>query len=97
MAESSLTHSDTKYPLAEYDDDLELRLIQVGKIFDLPHILNEPRSLPQVAKYYKTVNRFGTSVSSAGQTGGFALAGRLVLIIRLLFNKSQDSKREFND
>ena len=58
MATSSLTDSDIEHPLLEFDDDLELRLNQVGKIFDIQRITNEPQSMLQVAKYYKNVNLF---------------------------------------
>ena len=58
MATSSSTDTKIEHRPAEYDDDLELRLNQISKIFDTSHILNEPRGEPLITKYYKNVNIF---------------------------------------
>jgi len=38
--------------IAEYNDNLELYLKQVGRIFDIPSIVNEPQERPQIVNYY---------------------------------------------
>ncbi len=37
---------------AEYNDNLELYLNQIGKIFDIPRIINEPQRESQIINYY---------------------------------------------
>jgi len=64
MVSSSSTGTEIEHRLAEYDDnaeyddDLELRLNQIGKIFDIPRILNEPRGKPKIISYYENINFF---------------------------------------
>ena len=64
MVSSSSTGTEIEHRLAEYDDnaeyddDLELRLNQIGKIFDIPRILNEPRGKPKIINYYENINFF---------------------------------------
>lgn len=48
--------------IVEQDDDLELYLAQIRKIFDIPRIIDAPQNKPQVINYYlmnKLVYKFG--------------------------------------
>ncbi len=38
--------------IIEYGDNLELYLKQIGKIFDVPDIIDEPQGKPQIVNYY---------------------------------------------
>ncbi len=51
MALSHPTDTVIEQP-AEYNDNLELYLNQIGKIFDIPRIINEPQGEPQIINYY---------------------------------------------
>ncbi|HXY88792.1 MAG TPA: class I SAM-dependent methyltransferase [Candidatus Acidoferrales bacterium] len=62
MASSSLSNIVVDHPFERYNDNLELRLNQIGKIFDVPRIINEPRGKQQIINYYangKFFDRFG--------------------------------------
>ena len=64
MATSNSTDTVTKDRTAEYDDDLELYLKRVGRLFDIPSIINEPQEKPQIVNYFektKMVYRLGHS------------------------------------
>ena len=58
MTTSSPSDTVIEHRPAEYDDDLELRLNQIGKIFDIPRIIDEPRGKPKVISYYENINFF---------------------------------------
>ena len=53
MATSSSTDTVIEDQLAEYDDDLDLRLKRVGQLLDIPSIINEPQEYPQIINYCK--------------------------------------------
>ena len=38
--------------IAEHNDNLELYLSQIGKIFNIPRLIDEPRTTPQIIKRY---------------------------------------------
>jgi ubiquinone/menaquinone biosynthesis C-methylase UbiE len=38
--------------IAEYNDNLELYLKQIGQLFDIPRIINEPQGKQQIINYY---------------------------------------------
>ena len=52
MATSYSTDAVTQDQIAEYDDDLDLRLKQIGRIIDIPHIINEPLGKQRVINFY---------------------------------------------
>ncbi len=39
--------------IAEYDDDLDLYLARIGRILDIPSIINEPQEKPHVINYFE--------------------------------------------
>ncbi len=47
------TETVTEARIEEYDDDLELRLTRVGRLFDIPSIINEPQENPHAVNYFK--------------------------------------------
>ena len=57
------TETVIEQQIAEYDDDLELYLSQIGKIFDIPHIINEPQGKQQIIDYYES-GKFGLKLHS---------------------------------
>ena len=52
--------------IAEYNDNLELYLSQIGKIFDIPHIINEPRGKQRVINFY-VGGKFGFLLVFSGE------------------------------
>jgi SAM-dependent methyltransferase len=52
MTTSYSTDAVNEDQIAEYDDDLELCLSQIDKIFDIPRIVNEPQGKQQIVDYY---------------------------------------------
>jgi SAM-dependent methyltransferase len=53
MATSSSTDAVIEDQLAEYDDDLELYLKQIGRLLDIPSIINEPQEKPHIVSYFE--------------------------------------------
>jgi ubiquinone/menaquinone biosynthesis C-methylase UbiE len=50
------THSPgtvTEDRIAEYDDDLDLRLTKVGRLLDVPSIINESQEKPYIVNYFE--------------------------------------------
>jgi SAM-dependent methyltransferase len=39
--------------ITEYDDDLDLRLTRIGRLFDIPSIINEPQENPHIVNYFE--------------------------------------------
>ncbi|MGB8310240.1 MAG: class I SAM-dependent methyltransferase [Halobacteriota archaeon] len=64
MVSNQSTETVIEQQVAEYDDDLELYLSQIGKIFDIPHIINEPQGKQQIIDYYVS-GKFGLKLYSA--------------------------------
>ena len=64
MVLNQSTETVIEQQIAEYDDDLELYLSQIGKIFDIPHIINEPQGKQQIIDYYVS-GKFGLKLYSA--------------------------------
>jgi len=61
MATSSSTDTVVENQIGEYDDDLELRLKQIGRILDIPSIVNGSQEKPHIINYFeetKTLYRF---------------------------------------
>ena len=58
------TNTVTEQQVAQYNDNLELFLSQIGKIFDIPHIINEPQGKQQIINYYDS-SKFGLKLYSA--------------------------------
>ena len=67
MASSRPTDVVIDHPLEGYNDDLKLRLNQIGKIFDIPRIINEPRGKQQIINYYSNGKFFDRLGQSAGK------------------------------
>ena len=53
MATSYSTDTVIGDQIAEYDDDLELYLKQIGRLFDIPNIIREPQERQHIVNYYK--------------------------------------------
>jgi ubiquinone/menaquinone biosynthesis C-methylase UbiE len=53
MTTSSPSDTVIEHRVAEYDDDLELYLKRVGRLFDIPSIINEPQEKPQIVNYFE--------------------------------------------
>jgi len=53
MTTSSPSDTVIEHRPAEYDDDLELRLKRVGRLFDIPSIINEPQEKPHIVNYFE--------------------------------------------
>jgi len=53
MATSSSTDAVIEHRVVEYDDDLELYLKRVGRLFDIPSIINEPQEKPHIVNYFE--------------------------------------------
>jgi len=59
MATSYSTDTITADRIVEYDDDLDLRLKRVGRLLDIPSIINEQQENPQIINYCeKTKTQF---------------------------------------
>ncbi len=43
--------------IPEYDDELELYLKRIGRLFDIPSIINEPQEKPHIVNYYKKTKK----------------------------------------
>jgi len=67
MASSRSTDVVIDHPLEEYNDDLELRLNQISKIFDIQSFINEPRGKQQIINYYSHGKFFDKLGQSAGK------------------------------
>jgi ubiquinone/menaquinone biosynthesis C-methylase UbiE len=67
MASSHSTNAVIDHALEGYNDDLELRLNQIGKIFDIQSIINEPRGKQQIINYYANSKFFDKLGQSAGK------------------------------
>jgi ubiquinone/menaquinone biosynthesis C-methylase UbiE len=52
MVSNQSTETVNEQQVAEHSDNLELYLSQIGKIFDIPHIINEPLGKQQIIDYY---------------------------------------------
>ncbi|MGZ4906989.1 MAG: class I SAM-dependent methyltransferase [Halobacteriota archaeon] len=52
MVRSFVTDAVIKPRIAEHSDDLESRLSQIGKMFDISRLIDEPRTTPQLIKRY---------------------------------------------
>jgi SAM-dependent methyltransferase len=52
MAMSSSTDT-IEHQVTEYDDDLELYLKQIGRLLDIPSIINESQEKPQIINYFE--------------------------------------------
>jgi len=52
VVRSFLTDAVIEPRIAEHSDDLESRLSQIGKLFDIPRLIDEPRATPQLIKRY---------------------------------------------
>ena len=52
MISNQSTETVTEQQVVKHNDDLELYLSQIGKIFDIPRIINEPREKQQIIDYY---------------------------------------------
>jgi len=52
--------------IAEFNDNLELYLSQIGKIFDIPHIINEPQGKQRVINFY-VGGKFGFLLVFSGE------------------------------
>ena len=63
MVLNQSTETVIEQQIAEYDDDLELYLSQIGKIFDIPRVINEPQGKQQVIDYYVS-GKFGLKLYS---------------------------------
>ena len=67
MATSSSTDTIIADRVAKYDDDLELYLKRVGRLFDIPSIINEPQENPHIVNYFeKTKMMYRLAHSWAG-------------------------------
>ncbi len=53
MATSSSTDAVIEDRVAEYDDDLELYLKQIGRLLDIPSIINESQEKPHIVNYFE--------------------------------------------
>ena len=53
MATSYSTDTVTADQIVEYDDDLDLRLKQIGRIIDIPSIIDGSQENPQIINYFK--------------------------------------------
>ena len=67
MASSRPTDVVIDHPLEGYNDNLDLCLNQIGKIFDIPRIINEPRGKQQIINYYANGKFFDRLGQSAGK------------------------------
>jgi ubiquinone/menaquinone biosynthesis C-methylase UbiE len=52
MVWSHLTDAAIEPRITENSDDLELRLSQIGRIFDIPRLINETKAAPRIIKFY---------------------------------------------
>jgi SAM-dependent methyltransferase len=57
------TETVIEHRVTEYDDDLELYLSQIDKIFDTSHVINEPQGKQQIIDYYVS-GKFGLKLYS---------------------------------
>ena len=91
MATSYSTDTVTEDQIVEYDDDLELYLKRVGRLLDIPSIINEQQENPQIINYFhknKMVYRlahswegyrhFGISYDGKHKTKDFEEQARIV-------------------
>jgi sterol 24-C-methyltransferase len=53
MATSSSTDTVIENQIAEYDDDLELHLKQIGRLIDIPSIINGSQEKPHIINYFE--------------------------------------------
>ncbi len=58
MVLNQSTDTVIEQQVAEHNDSLELCLSQIGKIFDIPHIINEPQGKQQIIDYCAKVKGF---------------------------------------
>jgi arsenite methyltransferase len=56
MVSNHSTDTVFKQQIAEHNDNLELQLSQIGKIFDIPRLIDEPQRKPQIINYYTDLN-----------------------------------------
>jgi len=52
MVSNQSTDSIIAQQITEHNDNLELYLSQIGRIFDIPRIINEPQGKQQITDYY---------------------------------------------
>jgi len=52
MVLNQSTDAVIEQQIAQRNDNLELYLSQIGKIFDIPHVINEPNGKQQIIDYY---------------------------------------------
>jgi len=92
MTFNYVTEAVDEQRIAEYNDDLALYLKQIGQIFDIPRIINEPQEKQQIINYYVTTKfityrllnswegflHFGISYDGKHKKGDFKKQARIV-------------------
>ena len=71
MATSSSTDAVIEDRITEYDDDLELYLKQIGRLLDIPSIINESQEKPQIINYFEKTKTLYRIIHKLGRLSSF--------------------------
>ena len=79
MVSNQSTDSIIAQQITEHNDNLELYLSQIGRIFDIPRIINEPQGKQQITDYY-VKGKFGFLLFFSAEgfiTTGLVMTGNI--------------------